>query len=108
MSGSTIGRGNILRSNIYSLSLSPASVAPNTTAEQTFTFAGLQLNDFVDVMSVGTQQAGLSLGNSRVTAANTLGIVFGNNTAATITPTSSATYLLRHAVSEYQPLQTQA
>jgi hypothetical protein len=106
MSGTGLPRGNILKSNLYSLTLTPASVAPNTTAEQTFTFKGLALNDFVGVSSIGAQQAGLSLGNSRVTAANTLGIVFSNPTGATITPSASATYLLLHAVSEYQPLQT--
>jgi hypothetical protein len=106
MSGTTLPRGNIKGWNLYQLTLSPASVANATVAEQTFTFNGLAINDFVSVSSIGTQQAGLGIVNSRVTAANTLGISFSNPTAATITPTASASYLLIHGKSEYNPLQT--
>lgn len=105
MSGTTIARGNILKKNLYSITLSPVSVAPNTTAEQTFTFNGLATTDWVDVQLVGAAQAGLSLSNSRVSAANTLALSFTNDTAATITPTASGSYQLLHIVSEYIPLQ---
>lgn len=106
MSGTTVVRGSAFKSNLYQLTLSPASVAANTTAEQTFTLTGLMVNDFVDIQSIGTQQAGLSIGNSRVSAANTLAVSFTNATASTITPTATASYLVLHAISEYQPLQT--
>jgi hypothetical protein len=92
--------------NMYQLTLSPTSVAPNITAEQTFTFQGLNVNDWTDTQFIGTLQAGLSVAGSRVSAANTLAIAFSNGTAATITPTASGSYLLVHGVSEYQPLQT--
>jgi hypothetical protein len=88
---STIARGNILGHWLLSLTLSPTSVAPNTTAEQTFTVTGLQLGDFVEI-NKPTTQAGLGLVNSRVSAANTLAVAFVNATAATITPTAAEVY----------------
>jgi hypothetical protein len=62
-----------------------------TTTEQTFTVTGLLVGDFVDVAKP-TSQPGLSLGNSRVSAANTLAITFTNVSSATITPTASEVY----------------
>jgi hypothetical protein len=41
-----------------------------------------------------TAQAGLGIVGCRVTAANTLGITFSNNTGSSITPTASQTYLV--------------
>lgn len=87
----TIPRGNIIGNWLLGPTLSPISVAPNTTAEQTFTVNGLQLGDFIDA-GKPTAQAGLGLVNARVSAANTLAITFSNNTAATITPTPSEVY----------------
>ncbi len=84
-------RGNILYSELISVTLSPASVANATSAEQTFTVQGLQVGDFINV-SKPTTQAGLGIVNSRVSAANTLAITFMNTTAATITPTASEVY----------------
>lgn len=67
--------------------LTPASVAANTTAEQTFTVANLPANSQVIVNKPSTQ-AGLGLGGVRVSAANTLAINFINNTATAIVPPS--------------------
>jgi hypothetical protein len=86
-------RGNTQWSMILNVTLSPASVANATSAEQTFTVQGLAVGDFVNI-SKPTSQAGLGIVNSRVTAANTLGITFMNSTAATITPTASEVYLV--------------
>lgn len=86
-------RGNIQYSQILSVSLTPGIVAPNTTAEQTFTVAGLAVGDFVNIAKP-TVQAGLGIVNSRVSAANTLAIGFINSTSATITPTAAETYLV--------------
>lgn len=105
MSGTTVVRGNAYKSNLYAITLSPASVANATTAEQTFAVNGLNTTDFVYVIKP-TNQAGLGITNCRVSAANTLAISFGNVTAATITPTSTEVYTLLHLISEYQPLQT--
>src|SRR6202043_200663 len=63
----------------YALSatLTPAAVAANTSAEQTFTVTGLRVGDLVQV-NKPTQQAGLDIGGCRVVANNTLGITFMN------------------------------
>ena len=83
--------GNIVKQSVISITLSPALVAINTTAEQTFTVNGLQVGDHV-VVQKPTAQAGLGIVGSRVSAANTLAITFSNNTAGTITPTASQVY----------------
>ncbi len=70
---------------VYAPSLDVASVAANTTAEQTFTVTGLTTADkvFVNKPSVN---AGLGIVNARVSAADTLAITFVNATAAAIDP----------------------
>lgn len=78
---------------IYTASLSPAAVAPNTTAEQTFTVTGLVNNTPVWV-NKPSAQTGLAVVGWRVTATNSLGITFGNATAATITPTAAESYIV--------------
>lgn len=88
---STVPTGNIIGNWLLGVTLSPASVAPNTTAEQSFTVQGLKIGDFIEA-NKPTNQAGLTIANVRVSAANTLAIAFGNLTAATITPTASETY----------------
>ena len=67
--------------------LTPAAVGANTSAEQTFTVPGLQVGDYIDI-NKASHQVGLSLGNVRVSAANTLAIQYVNTTAGAITPTS--------------------
>lgn len=107
MTGTSVVRGNAFASNIYQLTLSPASVAANTTAAQTFTFKGLNaILHFVSVNYVSTAQAGLGIVNARVSAADTLEITFINATASPITPTASGLYNLLVNRSEYNPLQT--
>jgi hypothetical protein len=90
---SEIPRGNISGNWLTTITISPSSVAPNTTAEQTFTVSGLQLGDYCEV-NKPSHQNGLGITNSRVSAANTLAIAFVNATASTITPTASEQYLL--------------
>lgn len=78
--------------------LSPAQVNANTTAEQTFTVPGLRLTtDFITAVSKPTAQAGLGIVGWRVTADDTLGITFSNNTGSGITPTASQVYLVQVA-----------
>lgn len=77
---------------LINLTLSPASVAANTTAEQTFTLTNLKVGDFIlDVIKPSTQ-AGLGISGYRVSAANTLAITFSNNTASPIVPTAGEVY----------------
>jgi hypothetical protein len=87
--------GNIWKQGVFSVTLSPAAVANATSAEQTFAATGIGLltTDLV-VVQKPTSQAGLVLGGSRVSAADTLAINFGNTTAATITPTASEVYVV--------------
>jgi hypothetical protein len=87
--------GNLLSVGVASVTLSPALIVLNTTAEQTFTVPGLKVGDFVNV-NKPTAQAGLGIVGCRVTAANTLGITFSNNTGSSITPTASETYLVSY------------
>lgn len=90
MSVSVIG-GNTLACGVVSVTLSPALIALNTSAEQTFTVPGLKVGDFVAV-NKPTAQAGLAIFGERVTAADTLGMTFGNFTGSSITPTASQVY----------------
>lgn len=88
-----IPTGNV--QNIFMLQtvLSPAQVAINTTAEQTFTVNGLLTSDVVLVQKP-TSQAGLGIVGARVSAANTLAITWANVTGGALTPTASETYVL--------------
>jgi hypothetical protein len=65
--------------------LAPASVGANTSMEQTFNVPGLQVGDSIDV-NKASHQVGLSIGNVRVSAANTLAIQYVNTTAGAIVP----------------------
>lgn len=90
----TVLRGNILFSALFGLPLSPASVAANTSAEQLFAFPGLLLGaDYVTGVSKPSAQAGLSIGNVRVSGNNQVGITFTNSTASPIVPTAGEVYV---------------
>lgn len=92
---SDIPAGNIQLCMLLQATLSPAQVAAATTAEQTFTVAGLLTTDFVQVQKP-TSQVGIGIVGARVTAVNTLGITFVNATAATpTTPTAAEVYLIK-------------
>lgn len=88
-----IARGNMAGEWLIAITLSPSSVAPNTTAEQTFAITGLIQGDFCEI-NKPAHQGGLGIVNSRVSAAGVLAIAFVNATGATITPTSNETYLM--------------
>lgn len=94
--------GNIWKLGVFSITLSPASVANATSAEQTFAATGIGLlTTDVVLVQKPTAQAGLGIVGTRVSAADTLAITFGNFTAATITPTASEVYKV--AVFRIQP-----
>ncbi|MGE5621431.1 MAG: hypothetical protein ACM3VY_00240 [Candidatus Bathyarchaeota archaeon] len=86
--------GNLAAVGVVKVTLSPAQVAANTTAEQTFTVTGLKAGDFANV-NKPTAQAGLFIAGVRVSADDTLAITFGNATASPITPTASEVYLVK-------------
>jgi hypothetical protein len=83
--------GNLVKQSVISVTLSPALIVLNTTAEQTFTVNGLLTGDFVSC-NKPTAQAGLGIVGCRVSAANTLAITFLNTTASAITPTAAQVY----------------
>jgi hypothetical protein len=79
--------GNVWKMGVFSLALTPASVAANTTAEQTFTATGIGLlvTDNVDV-SKPSFQAGLGIVNVRVPSVDAIAVTYINATAAPIVP----------------------
>lgn len=85
--------GNLNKFNLVNVTLSPASVAANTSVEQAFTVPGVIVGqDFALEVLKPTAQAGLSISGARVSAANTISILFVNSTAAPIVPTASESY----------------
>lgn len=77
------------RVRAFSPSLTPASVAANTSAEQTFTVEGLSTSDSVSVNGPAPT-AGCVPVHARVSAADTLAITFMNTTAGGLTPAAGA------------------
>jgi len=80
------------RFGVCAVALDVASVAANTSAEQSFTVKGLRPGDFVGV-SKPSVNAGLVVSTARVPAVDTLAITFGNHTVGAIDP-AVETYLL--------------
>lgn len=76
----SVVRGNIRAIFAVAVTFNPASVATITTAEQTVTVPGVQVGDFVIAMKP-THTTGVTIGNVRVSAANTIAIQFVNPTA---------------------------
>jgi hypothetical protein len=94
--------GNIWKDGVFNVTLSPASVAANTSAEQTFAATGIGLlTTDVVLVQKPTTQAGIGIVGSRVSAADTLAITFMNATASAVTPTASQVYQV--AVFRVQP-----
>lgn len=77
------------------LTLNPASVAANTTAEQTFTLQGVKALDSIIAVVKPSHTAGLGVLQGRMSADNTLAIQFINTTASPIDPPSE-TYLVTY------------
>lgn len=84
----------------YGATQSPAAVAPNTSAEVGLTVQSGTVTATRTLITTGdllyinkpTSQAGLGMGNIRVSASNVAGVTFSNATAATVTPTTSQNY----------------
>jgi len=81
---------------IKATSLTPTTVAANTTAEYIFTAVvstvsvwEVAANDVVFV-NKPTSQAGLGIGNVRVASTNSIGLTFSNYTAGTLTPSAQS------------------
>ena len=70
---------------LYSQTITPASVAANDCAEETFTVTGLATTDTVAINPVATGNA-TSAGQVRVSAADTLAVTYCNPTAGALVP----------------------
>ena len=79
---------------VWATTQSPSAVANATTGEKAMTVTGVLATDMLAVINKPTTQAGLLVGTGRVSAASTVQVTFGNDTAATITPTATETYTL--------------
>lgn len=86
--------GNVQSMSVVSVTLSPALVAANTTAEQTFAVPGVLYSDMLVGVSKPSAQAGLGIVGWRTPSNGNIAITFSNNTAAGITPTASEVYEL--------------
>ena len=75
------------------LTLTPASVAASTAAEQTFNLSGLVVGDFVMVTPPGLT-AGVAPVCARVSAPGVLAITFQNSTAGALVPAAGDYKLL--------------
>jgi len=77
---------------VADITIDLASVAANTSAEQTFTVNGLSTDMFVSV-NKSDLDAGIGIVNARVSAANTLALTIMNSTASGV-DAASETYKL--------------
>lgn len=83
--------GNVWKLASFTVSLTPATVAPATTSEQTFTVTGLLTTDIVFVNAPGAMVTTTGIAASRVSAAGVLAIDFINaSSTTTATPVSGA------------------
>ncbi|HET8707300.1 MAG TPA: hypothetical protein VFM46_13435, partial [Pseudomonadales bacterium] len=96
-----IARGNISLEMILQVSLAPnngSSIAANTSVENTYTIPGIQVGDFLEI-NKPTHTTGLTVGNIRASAANTVAIQWCNVTTGTITQ-AAENYLI--SVTRYE------
>jgi hypothetical protein len=78
--------GNLVAQSVVVVSITPAATVSITSVEQTFTVNGLRVGDVISgISSIAAQTAGIAVGSARVTAADTLGIMFSNPTAGDLT-----------------------
>ena len=81
-----------LRLRYTNVTLSPAEVAANTTAEEIFAVSIARLDDAVAGINKPTAQAGLGIVGMRVSSEGNVGITFMNTTVDAIVPTASESY----------------
>lgn len=83
-----------LRLRYANVTLSPASVAANTTAEEIFAVPIARLDDAVVAINKPTAQAGLGIVGARVSSEGNVAVTFSNNTGSAIVPTASESYTI--------------
>lgn len=82
--------GNCFSISMIDLTLTPASVAATSAPVQTFTVPGVNVLDSI-IVNPPTALAGVTIGSTWVSAANTISIQFVNPTAGALVP-SAGTY----------------
>lgn len=107
MPSTTISRGNIIKTKLFQLTLTPSQVAANTTSEQAFTCIGLNVGDYINGNAGVAQTPGTFIVNVRASALNTVAIQFCNVTGGALTPVSGV-YGLVVVAPENLPLDTNA
>lgn len=90
---SLIPRGNVRNLFMVQVTFDPAAVATITTAEQALTVPGLQVGDMV-FWQKPSNTAGVGVVNMRVSAVNTLQVIFVNPTADSVNAASETWTLL--------------
>lgn len=70
------------------VAVDPASIGAQTTAETTVTVTGAVVGDVVDASPLAALPTGLLFGGARVSATDTIALLFGNVTTAAIDMTA--------------------
>lgn len=84
--------GNIWKLASFTISLTPTTVAPATTTEETFTATGLLTTDLVFVNPPSAPATTTGIVSTRVSAAGVLAIGFMNASSTTTATPSSGVY----------------
>lgn len=69
---------------VYTATVDLASVAANTSAEQTVTVTGVTTSDVVLNVVKPTAEAGIGIVNARISAANTVALTIMNATGSAV------------------------
>jgi hypothetical protein len=86
-----IPRGNINKLYAVSVTYDPANITGTaTTTEQDITVTGVKVGDIVLAVNKPSHNAGVTIGNVRVKAADTISIQWVNATAGAVNPGSEA------------------
>lgn len=86
--------GNVWKLASFTLALTPATVAPATTSEQTFTVTGLLTTDLVFVNPPGAPTTTTGIVGSRCSAAGVLALDFMNASSTTTATPVSGNYIV--------------
>ncbi len=84
---------NVTEAVVLAVALTPVAVAPATTAEQTFSVAGVLASDFISV-NPASPTAGIGIVGARASADGEIAITYVNPTAGSVTP-AAGTYLVK-------------
>ena len=94
MGPTILASGNVQSTFVLTVSLTPTSVTNGTTAEQSFTVAGLAVGDQISSINyLGVLSGLVDITNFRVISNNTLGIAFTNNGASPAAYPSGSFYV---------------